>query len=401
MKRVLLLALCACLLVTEGLLANSVVRFSSNVGDIDMELFDTETPLTVTNFLSYVNAGRYNQSFIHRSVPGFVIQGGGFGLNGTTVLPVPTNAAVPNEPGISNLRGTVAMAKLGLSPDSATSQWFINLKDNSENLDAQNGGFTVFGRVLGNGMAVADRIAAFATYNATADLGEAFGSLPLQSASLTINNLILFSTVRALPAGAKPSLTWSTPPAIAYGTALGASQLNATANIAGNFTYTPAAGTVLAAGNHTLSVIFTPTDSGNHTTASSNVTVHVTRATPSLTWSTPAAIVYGTALGASQLNAMPNIAGNLTYTSAAGTVLPAGNHTLSATFTPTDTGNYTSANASVPLVVGPPVVTPQTPAPAPAPSSGGGGAAPEKSKKGKKAKTSSPKKSSSKKAKKK
>jgi cyclophilin family peptidyl-prolyl cis-trans isomerase len=200
MKRVLLLALCACLLVTEALLANSVVRFSSNVGDIDMELFDTETPLTVTNFLSYVNAGRYNQSFIHRSVPGFVIQGGGFGLNGTTVLPVPTNAAVPNEPGISNLRGTVAMAKLGSSPDSATSQWFINLKDNSQNLDAQNGGFTVFGRVVGNGMAVADRIAAFPTYDATAYLGGAFGELPLQNAALTVNNLILFSTVRALPA---------------------------------------------------------------------------------------------------------------------------------------------------------------------------------------------------------
>jgi peptidyl-prolyl cis-trans isomerase A (cyclophilin A) len=184
-----------------------VVRFSSNVGDIDMELFDTETPLTVANFLFYVNAGRYNQSFIHRSVPGFVIQGGGLGLNGTMIVPVPTNAAVPNEPGISNLRGTVAMAKLGDNPDSATSQWFINLKDNSENLDEQNGGFTVFGRVVGNGMAVVDRIAAFATYNATGQLGGAFDELPLQSASLTINNLILFSTARALPAGAKPSLT--------------------------------------------------------------------------------------------------------------------------------------------------------------------------------------------------
>jgi cyclophilin family peptidyl-prolyl cis-trans isomerase len=275
MKPIFFTILCWCLLLGESLFANSVVRFSSNVGDIDMELFDTETPATVANFLFYVNAGRYNQSFIHRSVPGFVIQGGGFGLSGNEVLPVPTNAAVQNEPGIPNLRGTVAMAKLGLSPDSATSQWFINLKDNSENLDAQNGGFTVFGRVVGNGMAVADRIAAFATYNATADLGEAFGALPLQSASLTINNLILFSTVRALPAGAKPSLTWSTPPAIAYGTALGASQLNATSNIAGNLTYTLPAGTVLAAGNHTLSVTFTPTDSGNYTTASLDVSIQV------------------------------------------------------------------------------------------------------------------------------
>ena len=200
MRPILFTILCWCLLLGDSLFANSVVRFSSNVGDIDIELFDTETPLTVANFLFYVNAGRYNQSFIHRSLPGFVIQGGGFWLNGNEVFSVTTNAAVPNEPGISNLRGTVAMAKLGSSPDSATSQWFINLEDNSQNLDSQNGGFTVFGRVLGNGMAVADRIAALPTYDATAYLGGAFGELPLQSAALPVNNLILFSTVRALPA---------------------------------------------------------------------------------------------------------------------------------------------------------------------------------------------------------
>jgi hypothetical protein len=74
---------------------------------------------------------------------------------------------------------------------------------------------------------------------------------------------------------AKPSLAWSTPAAIAYGTALGASQLNAMANIAGNYTYTPAAGTILVAGNHTLNVVFMPTDSGNYTTASANVTLKV------------------------------------------------------------------------------------------------------------------------------
>jgi len=76
MKPFLFTILCWSLLLGHSLFANSVVRFSSNVGEIDMELFDTQTPLTVANFLSYVNAGRYNQSFIHRSVPGFVIQGG-------------------------------------------------------------------------------------------------------------------------------------------------------------------------------------------------------------------------------------------------------------------------------------------------------------------------------------
>ncbi|MCX6973824.1 MAG: peptidylprolyl isomerase, partial [Verrucomicrobia bacterium] len=175
MNRALFIVLSWSLLLVDGLFANSVVRFSSNVGEIDIELFDTEKPLTVANFLFYVNAGRYNQSFIHRSVPGFVIQGGGFGLNGTAILPLTPAAEVLNEPGISNLRGTIAMAKLGSSPHSATSQWFINLADNSQNLDAQNGGFTVFGRVLGNGMAVADRVASLKTQN----LGGALNELPL------------------------------------------------------------------------------------------------------------------------------------------------------------------------------------------------------------------------------
>ena len=194
---------------------------------------------------------------------------------------------------------------------------------------------------------------------------------------------------------AKPALTWSTPPAIAYGTALGASQLNAMANIAGNFTYTPSAGAVLAVGNHTLSVIFTPTDSLNHTTASANVTVRVMQATPSLTWSTPAAIAYGTALGASQLNAMANIAGNFTYTPSAGAVLAVGSHTLSVIFTPTDIGNYTTASAHVTLKVNdaPAVFTPPPSVGAPPPS--GGTSQPERTKKGKSSKKSSVSKSKS------
>jgi len=128
---------------------NRVVRFLGNGGEeFDIELFGAEAPLTVRNFLNYVESGRYNASMIHRSVPGFVIQGGGFFLNGDTIEPVKTDAAMPNEFGISNLRGTVAMAKLGENPNSATSQWFINLKDNTADLDSENGGYTVFGRVL-------------------------------------------------------------------------------------------------------------------------------------------------------------------------------------------------------------------------------------------------------------
>jgi len=140
----------------------SIVRLQTSLGSIDISLFNTAAPLTVANFLSYVNSGAYKQSFIHRSVPGFIIQGGGFVINGTSINSIATNAPVINEfsASRSNLRGTIAMAKLGTDPNSATSQWFFNLADNSTNLDNQNGGFTVFGQVIANGMSVVDAIAA-------------------------------------------------------------------------------------------------------------------------------------------------------------------------------------------------------------------------------------------------
>ena len=114
-------------------LAQTMVRVSTDLGDFTIELFDAQAPGTVQNFLNYIDSNRYIDSFVHRSVPGFVIQGGGFTLaeGSTTVEGVTTDPPVTNEPGISNLRGTVAMAKLGGDPDSATSQWFVNLADNT------------------------------------------------------------------------------------------------------------------------------------------------------------------------------------------------------------------------------------------------------------------------------
>ena len=122
-------------------------------GVTNVLLFDQPgagAPLTVENFLNYVNDGDYVNSIIHRSVPGFIIQGGGFTVEQLEVEEVPADPPVVNEFSSerSNLRGTIAMAKLDDDPDSATSQWFFNLNDNSENLDNQNGGFTVFGEVL-------------------------------------------------------------------------------------------------------------------------------------------------------------------------------------------------------------------------------------------------------------
>ena len=145
------------------------------LGNIEIELLEADAPKTVANFLNYVQNDRYNKTFIHRSVPGFIIQGGGFAYIDDIVQSVESFAAVENEFKISNTRGTVAMAKIGDQPDSATSQWFINLADNSSNLDSQNGGFTVFARVIGDGMAVADAISQLQIVNA----GSPFTALPV------------------------------------------------------------------------------------------------------------------------------------------------------------------------------------------------------------------------------
>src|SRR5438105_8956252 len=99
-----------------------------------------------------------------------------------------------------------------------------------------------------------------------------------------------------------PAITWSTPADIIYGTALSTTQLNASASVAGTVVYTPAAGAVLNAGSaQTLSVTFTPTDAANYTTATKTVSINVLKATPVITWSTPADIIYGTALSTTQL----------------------------------------------------------------------------------------------------
>ena len=106
----------------------------------------------------------------------------------------------------------------------------------------------------------------------------------------------------------------------------------------GTFVYSPAAGTVLPVGTHTLSVTFTPTDLTRTRTATATQTlvVNAPPVAPVLTWPAPAAITQGTALGATQLNATANVPGTFVYSPAAGTVLPVGTHTLRVTFTPTD-----------------------------------------------------------------
>src|SRR3981189_1973850 len=163
---------------------------------------------------------------------------------------------------------------------------------------------------------------------------------------------------------ATPVITWANPAGIPYGTALSGTQLNASTPVAGTFVHTPTAGSVPAVGTDTLAVTFTPTDAASYTTATASVQIVVGKATPVITWATPAGIPYGTALSGTQLNASTTVAGSFVYTPALGAVPAVGTDTLSVTFTPTDLSSYTTATATVQIVVGQatPVITWATPA---------------------------------------
>ena len=128
-----------------------------------VELYDIQnksnqsTPITSNNFIQYVNDGSFDNTFIHRLVSDFVIQSGGYKVltdsseAGFSVSTIQSKGEIINEPGNANFIGSIAMAKISGKPNSATSEWFINLSDNN-NLDTQNEGFTVFGHILGDGI---------------------------------------------------------------------------------------------------------------------------------------------------------------------------------------------------------------------------------------------------------
>ena len=175
-----------------------IARFDTASGAIDVELFSEVTPLSVANFRAYVNGGRYKDTFIHRAMPGFVIQGGGYKI-APDVPHIAAFAPVKNEYQRSNLPGTIAMAKLGGDPNSATSEWFFNLADNSANLDNQNGGFTVFGKILAKGLGRAQGVTGLQIVN----LGGALTDCPIinykAGQQLTTDNLVAVKSVTEIP----------------------------------------------------------------------------------------------------------------------------------------------------------------------------------------------------------
>jgi peptidyl-prolyl cis-trans isomerase A (cyclophilin A) len=205
---------------TNPVSSNNVL-VSTTMGNFVIQLFPTNAPNTVANFLDYATNGYYNSVFFHRAVTNFIIQSGGYSAASVSLPAITNLGTIPSEFGIPNTRGTVAMA-LGANsqgqtdPNSASSQWFINLTDNSTTLDSTNNGpFTVFGKIVGtNGLSVADKISqlpldSFANFFGT---NTPFTSVPLQNwntnpANVSLSNLVTITKIQqvALPAATATS----------------------------------------------------------------------------------------------------------------------------------------------------------------------------------------------------
>lgn len=214
MKTIILLLLTSFLCVAAQaqvvpIQSNSVVRFrishgQSLVGDIDVELFDADKPVTVSNFLAYAQSGAYSNSILHQSFTNFTVQGGLLTVaNPASTDPfsamtlVRARAAITNEflvgPRYGNVFGTLSMAKTDANPNTATTSWFFNLDDNAVDLDNRNGGYTVFGRMI-----------------AGTNLLQGFNSLSRGNGIITMTNTSFLTSCSALflyPGGAYTPLT--------------------------------------------------------------------------------------------------------------------------------------------------------------------------------------------------
>jgi cyclophilin family peptidyl-prolyl cis-trans isomerase len=180
------------LCVATPVSAGTYVQFRTAWGDIDVELYDEDKPVTVRNFLRYVQSGRYENMIFHRcptnrvtGLTDFVVQGGGFFVTNSQIEAIETFGSIPNEFGVgrrfSNTYGTIAMAKVGGDTNSATSQFFFNLNNNSF-LDAAtpDGYFTVFGRIVGtNSTNVLNSYLGLSIDRGIKNLGGPFDTLPV------------------------------------------------------------------------------------------------------------------------------------------------------------------------------------------------------------------------------
>ena len=228
-----------------GLSGTKFAKFDTVFGKFSVELRDDVAPNHVTNFLSYVSSAAYANSFIHRSASFdngavSIVQGGGYGYRlPFQVTDVQRGSPVALEYNLANARGTLAAARTS-EVNSATSEWYFNVRDNSTILNQSNGGgYTVFGRVLGTGMTIVDAIAALPRYNA----GSPFTELPLRNYTTgnpTEANLVVITSVAVatlFPSGSGTSVVELSAESSAPGvvaTTFSGSTLTLTPGTAGN-----------------------------------------------------------------------------------------------------------------------------------------------------------------------
>jgi hypothetical protein len=260
----------------------------------------------------------------------------------------------------ADFNGTTASVMINVTPAHLT----VTISSASKVYAQPNPAFNVTYSGFVNGD-TASVLGGSLTFSAQASVGSDVGSYGVTASGLTASDYAIAyagGTLSVSPAD--QTITWANPAEITYGTPLGAAQLNATvAGVgpapAGTLTYSPATGTILHAGaGQTLTVTAAATQDYNQATAT--VTINVLKATPSVSWATPADITAGTALGGAQLDAMASVPGTFAYSPAAGAVLPAGpGDALSVSFTPADTTDYTAAtgSSSINVLTAPQVAT--------------------------------------------
>lgn len=179
--------------------AGPQVKFVTNLGEFVLELDEEKAPITVANFLAYVDEGFYDGTVFHRVMSDFMVQGGGFALKpDDTIVQKATKETIKNEStnGLSNLRGTVAMARLS-DPDSASAQFFINHGDNPNlnHPNARGSGYAVFGKIV-SGMEVVDKIAAVATGEKVLNVGPDGANGPQPMDDVPQENVVVTSAKR-------------------------------------------------------------------------------------------------------------------------------------------------------------------------------------------------------------
>ena len=238
-------------------ISGPLVQFSTVFGPVNVELFPQAAPLTTANFLGYVNSGAYTKTIFNRAVAGFVAQGGTYNVSGNSLYAIQTGPPVTNEFGLANTRGTLAMTKLANEPDSATCTWFFNLSDNSATLNPEDGGYTVFGQVIGTGMAVIDQVGNAPVVDLSSELNADFTETPVINytpPNVSTANLILISSIAPITVYGSAS----TAGAVLSFSATSGNPAVATASVAGTIL------TLQANSSGTAEITVTATDSNGN-----------------------------------------------------------------------------------------------------------------------------------------